>query len=224
MKLSSCFCTYVPDQCAWLPILSRRFVADYPLVNESHASDPVRNYYIYTRSWISPREKMRREEPGLIQYKQRTLIALARVESATSNFSSVAESTSCLSSFFNGLDIFPSTVAVAAAKAVVVSSNFSKWVNFKLKDKNWSLFVRWMKCDRTQWLLFLVIRNLRKGFWFRTVSFHRVTRRKWKIVKVTASVIFVTNFKYGVARRRFKQNEHDAEWERIKERKCLSQW
>ncbi len=54
------------------------------------------------------------------------------VESATSNFSWTSGSTRRLSNFFNGLDIFPSTVAVAAARASVVSSNFSKCVNFKL--------------------------------------------------------------------------------------------
>lgn len=62
-----------------------------------------------------------------------TLIALPSVKSATSNCSCKSGSTRRLSNFFNGLEIFPSTAAVAAASACVVSSNFSKWVNFNLK-------------------------------------------------------------------------------------------
>jgi hypothetical protein len=62
------------------------------------------------------------------------LIALPSAESAISNCSWTSGSTRRLSSFFNGLEIFPSTVAVAAASASVVSSNFSKCFNFKLKS------------------------------------------------------------------------------------------
>ena len=63
-----------------------------------------------------------------------SLMAFPNLASATRSDSCASFDTSFFKSFFNGLETFPSTAAVAAARASVVSVNFSKCFSFTLFD------------------------------------------------------------------------------------------
>lgn len=111
---------------------------------------------------------------------KRTLIALPSAESATNNLSWTSGSTRRFNNFFNGLEIFPSTVAVTAAKACVVSSNFSKWVNFKLARERDREVQERQRYLRTHSLPFPVIQNRHRDFSFPVIFSRQVAKNNNK--------------------------------------------
>lgn len=132
--------TCEPNQFSLLRVLFHRPGVNYQLENESDALNLAQHYSKRIQRWIYPKNmRLVRVETKETDFR-RTFIALANVESAMRSFSWTSGSTKRLSTFFRGFEIFPSTVAVAAANACVVSSNFSKCFNFKLKSNEIKIY------------------------------------------------------------------------------------
>ena len=70
-----------------------------------------------------------------VKFSTFSLIAFPNLASATKSCSCDSLDTNFLRSFFKGFDILPSTAAVAAPRASVVSINLAKCFNLILKEK-----------------------------------------------------------------------------------------